>query len=1331
MEPPEGSDFSECMSFDLRQDLKGYHGGAKPDPVAICFRDEPTAIKWCSALAKEIEAMAASAPGEAAVPETKTSAAAELEDPPPPPPPLAPYTGADAEDHPLPAPPPPSQPPPPLTPSLTEAESKENGEEVTVDNERGVPAPEVSPEHPDASAPADTPASAGTPESTDILATSPAAAAVADDGADNMSALTTPNAPEQPPETSALPGTPVPLAHPDTLAPPTGATAADDNGHAPSAPPALTADPASPTAPAALDTLAASESSNGADMTAPDTSGPPTAVDVAVVPAIPTEFDSKEEKDERAAGSDTKLGDDGGAGVKHDESRDAGNTDAASASTTLVVVADSKEEKDNRHGQLDGEKGHGGSSSSPSRASTTETKKTRRRWSAITSPAHPFQQEIAHLQMAVQVLRGECDSLAQLAHEGRQREDEALSALWAEELGQLTAGASAASTATILSDERAYDEAKLRSVFDHTDRDGDGEINVREMLLGLRHDKHLCSLLHLPAHIKQEGSTRMAFERVFQSMDTDSNRNITFEQFKNHIYGYRRSLSEQHAGFDSSEGMRSTPAASGSRIQDKTPALPPPSGGLMILEDDDDDNETRPRLSPAKSPAKSPGFGLMLLGDDDDDDDENGALRPPQHARAGVEVDADVVAASAPATPAVDKRALPVDLKRVRRQSVADAVAMAVQGQDKRERLAMTRILHDKEAAAELEARLAKAEGLRLKGELEAQRVAAEGKETALQFTVAALEQELAELRASLAAMSDERTALGKRAEQAAMVAAAERAALEGTFKAVRRAGVARTMTVCLRRMCRMAEHTAFQKWRDQCQREKVREETAEAMEEMAETEKAELKATLEQEAKQAAERTARARESAVEEAMRQERTAMEALTKMEIQQIEEARRRERAAMEAEAKQHVTEQVETAVQKASATFEQEKRELVALAVEKEQKAAARFEQGKRELMERAEEKEAELNKASELRDQQAAQAQEDAVRAAVAATIEEANAKAQAQTAAAIKEANAKATHAQEEAVRAAVAAAVKDANATLRAEAAAALKETKAKAKARAEKDKMALRKAEVDHRAAETMTAELRAKLAAAEAEAARAVAKANVATSAATSAAADKGVAIASAAAAAAAAEEAQAATETLTAKVSGLEARIAAAEEAWAAERARFAVEKKEMSKKNRKAQMQAASMEHQMEVFRKAAQQQAAKAKAAKAKKRAEMKAKALAKKKARAERAGPAAPAAAAVSPVQNDTEHPKASSQGPGSDLCYLRNFPTDGTDEQIQALLKNALAPYGTVASLNVKNIKRGIVLARFASSAEAAAAVRACAQRKIQVGHRPLQAMLKKKK
>ena len=30
--------------------------------------------------------------------------------------------------------------------------------------------------------------------------------------------------------------------------------------------------------------------------------------------------------------------------------------------------------------------------------------------------------------------------------------------------------------------------------------------------------------------------------------------------------------------------------------------------------------------------------------------------------------------------------------------------------------------------------------------------------------------------------------------------------------------------------------------------------------------------------------------------------------------------------------------------------------------------------------------------------------------------------------------------------------------------------------------------------------------------------------------------------------------------------------------WAAERARFAVEKKEMSKKNRKAQMQAASMD---------------------------------------------------------------------------------------------------------------------------------------------------------
>ena len=83
------------------------------------------------------------------------------------------------------------------------------------------------------------------------------------------------------------------------------------------------------------------------------------------------------------------------------------------------------------------------------------------------------------------------------------------------------------------------DESRLRAVFDHVDKDGSGDINVREMIIGLRHDHDLCNMLHLPSHVRQEDGTRDAFERVFQEMDDDHTRVITFDQFRDHIAAWR------------------------------------------------------------------------------------------------------------------------------------------------------------------------------------------------------------------------------------------------------------------------------------------------------------------------------------------------------------------------------------------------------------------------------------------------------------------------------------------------------------------------------------------------------------------------------------------------------------------------------------------------------------------------------------------------------------------------------------------------------------------------------------------------------------------------
>ena len=81
----------------------------------------------------------------------------------------------------------------------------------------------------------------------------------------------------------------------------------------------------------------------------------------------------------------------------------------------------------------------------------------------------------------------------------------------------------------------AYDWSKMRAIFEHADRSGDGEISVKELMLALRHDEQLAALLHLPAHIHQEDGTRAAFERVFAVFDEDASRSIGWDEFLAHI----------------------------------------------------------------------------------------------------------------------------------------------------------------------------------------------------------------------------------------------------------------------------------------------------------------------------------------------------------------------------------------------------------------------------------------------------------------------------------------------------------------------------------------------------------------------------------------------------------------------------------------------------------------------------------------------------------------------------------------------------------------------------------------------------------------------------
>ena len=72
--------------------------------------------------------------------------------------------------------------------------------------------------------------------------------------------------------------------------------------------------------------------------------------------------------------------------------------------------------------------------------------------------------------------------------------------------------------------------ARLRELFHAVDVDGGGTISRIELIRALRTRPDVAALLHLPEHIRQEDGTRDAFERVFQAIDRDCSKSITFEE---------------------------------------------------------------------------------------------------------------------------------------------------------------------------------------------------------------------------------------------------------------------------------------------------------------------------------------------------------------------------------------------------------------------------------------------------------------------------------------------------------------------------------------------------------------------------------------------------------------------------------------------------------------------------------------------------------------------------------------------------------------------------------------------------------------------------------
>ena len=102
----------------------------------------------------------------------------------------------------------------------------------------------------------------------------------------------------------------------------------------------------------------------------------------------------------------------------------------------------------------------------------------------------------------------------------------------------------------ILSPISTKDEEWIRAEFNKIDKDHDGKLNVREILLALRNDSELASKLSLPMHVKQEDGSRDAFEKVFQTMDTDGLRLIDFKHFHDYVLDHLGSTTNNRASAD-------------------------------------------------------------------------------------------------------------------------------------------------------------------------------------------------------------------------------------------------------------------------------------------------------------------------------------------------------------------------------------------------------------------------------------------------------------------------------------------------------------------------------------------------------------------------------------------------------------------------------------------------------------------------------------------------------------------------------------------------------------------------------------------------------------
>ena len=78
----------------------------------------------------------------------------------------------------------------------------------------------------------------------------------------------------------------------------------------------------------------------------------------------------------------------------------------------------------------------------------------------------------------------------------------------------------------------------IARAFAKIDKNGNGELSRAEVIKACKADAELRAMLNLPQHIREGDGSREAFERIFQQMDADDDKVITFDEFHSFFAGF-------------------------------------------------------------------------------------------------------------------------------------------------------------------------------------------------------------------------------------------------------------------------------------------------------------------------------------------------------------------------------------------------------------------------------------------------------------------------------------------------------------------------------------------------------------------------------------------------------------------------------------------------------------------------------------------------------------------------------------------------------------------------------------------------------------------------